>query len=549
MKHYNQIQMPSVESYIKGEILIESEEQYSIIKNAIRAENEIVEIASATGEGYIADIVTFPPRRLSFFETIVSIQTAVKLRSDRDLSIISLHAYNEYIVPLLKSRNSTSKEKMEDIILQEVNQEISSKIDSAFDVFKIQEVNPQATPNQLSDDHLIFVNEINDVYNKIKSRIDNGLYIPGEFSFNDNHESITKKIVFDKFYNKIMTKKIELLINPLIIDLLDRKIICYPDTSIPLQKLSKHKAAHRHTFLMTGAPASGKGTSYGMVMVDASILGIEPTDIIKINTDSFRELVSNQKELGSNKLNHASFNYNESYIITKKIYTRLREEIEYSGNSAHLLIDSVYPTQEKINLGLMDEGRLHVYCISVHPEVSIERAFTRGEATGRYIDTANLLKSHRDISKNFHQFLINNKRSNTDYVLIDNNVLPGEIPDLVAEGNLQSQTIVVHHFTKLIDFINKENINISSTSRKDLYLNTQSKTLIEHLNELGRAGFQVEFKEEYVRKKLNIFNPQKSIKTDLRKLLEKKSKLCNNYTNKSNIPRRKKTKPLTINVI
>jgi hypothetical protein len=77
----SQTRMPSLSSYLKIEDSQEEYENYSILKHATRQINEISEITSALGNTYVIDAITFKPRRFAFFETIVTIETEVKIRS------------------------------------------------------------------------------------------------------------------------------------------------------------------------------------------------------------------------------------------------------------------------------------------------------------------------------------------------------------------------------------------------------------------------------------------------------------------------------------
>lgn len=532
--------MPSLYSYLKEEDSQSEYENYSILKNSIRQINEISEIASALGSVYIIDIVTFKPRRLSFFETITTIETEVRIRNEEDLVAVVNEVYKHHVVPLLRTKDSSSNITLEQVFLEEVSQSVLNKVDITFEEFKLLEVNSNNADDLLNKAYLddstnIYYNEIRKVYNKIKTRIEEGLYIPGEHSFLDNHDSITKKIIFDKFYNKIMKEKVRELVIPLVQDLINKKTIYYPkqfleEDNINLQRLTIHQGQHRHTFMMVGAPASGKGTSFGMVTIDARRIGIDVKDMVKCNTDSYRSLVSNEKELGPQTTYHAAFNYDEAYLITKMVYKRIREKIQSSNGCPHVLIDSVYPTQEKINLGITgDKSKLHIYCVSVPVEVSLARASSRAVETGRYMDTSLLLKSHRDVSVNFHKIMANHKSKNIDYVLIDNNVPKGSFPTLTEEGDLSSKIIRVHDIAKLLNFLAKSSVNIEANARGSLYLQNQTNSPIEHFNALAKLGFQIDFTQEHVHKKLKVFNPERPLKSQLRIALEKQMNFVTSY--------------------
>lgn len=78
------------------------EDQYTILKYSRRNNNEIAEITSALRTKYIADVVPIKLRRVALYETIVKIQTEIKLENDMQLRSAFAEIYQKHIIPELK---------------------------------------------------------------------------------------------------------------------------------------------------------------------------------------------------------------------------------------------------------------------------------------------------------------------------------------------------------------------------------------------------------------------------------------------------------------
>jgi adenylate kinase family enzyme len=538
--------IPSLDSYITQKVNIESNEQFSILKYTIRQTNEITEIANALGAEHVVHLLTLTPRRLAYYETIACIETEVKQYNSSDLSAIVQDVYKNHIIPLLKSTNQPSEKTLEKVIFERIHNNIQTSLEQALAVFLKFNVANNDIPDikSLNEKQRYYLREIKETYNKVKIRIDNGLYTPGEHSFTDNHLSIVQKIVYDKFYNQKMREEIEQLIQPYISNIIDSKQVYYPKhtingNTVPLRRLSLQTGSDRHTFMIIGAPASGKGTVFGMSIIDAENLGIEESNIVKVNTDSYRSLVSNPKELGPNTINHASFNHEESYLISKNIYRHLNKKVLSNEGAPHILIDTVYPTQEKINLATLDGGKLHLNCVTIPVETSIKWAAERGRKTGRFIDTTLLRRAHKDISTDLHNILIANKDSNIEYTIVDNNVPRGKIPILIEEGNFKAKNIKIWDYKRSKEFLEKKDLNQNLTT--DLVLASSNRTLssLSSITKLQQAGLNVEYDKNIPEMPAPRIKP--SIK--IRKALSHKSKThTNNITPHTLKKRGKKTK-------
>lgn len=506
------------------------EDQYTILKHCRRSTSEIAEIASALGSKHIADIVTLEPRRLALYETIVTIQTEIQLENQEELEHVFREAYKNYLVPLFKKRDSQSGKKLETKLVEDVENEINPLIDKCINYLKRERLGTVSNSETLlTPEELKIIDKIKDIDNQISRRIHEGLYIPGRLNADDNEENVTKKIIFDILYNQKIQERVQNIVYPLIDQQIDNQTVYYPTRRFndkkPLKRLKFLKENQRHTFMMVGAPASGKSTSYALVIVDAMALGIQARDMVKCNTDSYRPLVSNSKELGDNPVQHASFNYDESYLITKKIYQRIQNKIKQGEGAPHLLIDSVYPTQEKIKLGLLRQGNLNLYCITVPAEVGLKRAHQRGKESGRYIDTASLLQSHRDISANFHTIINDYKDCNLSYIILDNNVSGHELPILVEEGNLKDRLIKVHSLAKLKEFIEKSNINTGISANEVTVSKDTMRDTILLLRRLERDGFKIELSNTSERILIGKIHLQKNKALSIRNSLQSSSGL------------------------
>jgi hypothetical protein len=484
------VKMPLLSEYLQNHESNTSDLRYSILKNAIREEHEIAEIASVVNPKHLSNIITFKPRRMAFHETIISIQTEVKLNDESELIQATNQVYNKHIKDLFKKKDSKSGKSFEDKLYDKVIKEVSDKFDKVFDVFK---------NNRNEDVDLSYLKAIEEVHSEIGQNLSNNYRDESQISFQDE---ITKKIVCDKFYNQLMAREVKNIVHTKIMDLLDKEELTFNNSenhNIILEKMSVHPSQDRQTFMMMGAPASGKSTLMAMTLVDArDKYGISYNDMVKINTDSYRHLVSNYDELGENKINYGTLNYDEAYHITKRIYARIKNKI--SNNEApHLVIDSSFPTKEKFDLGTSNDGKLHIYGIDINPELGIERSYMRGHDTGRFIMTEQLLQSHQGISQYFHESLTLLKDRNFDYALFDNNTkfpIEFERGRTIDNNGIKELKIDVIDKIKSMVFRGKKNINTKASSVDELYKPESRKILDDHFVILEKAGAKLSFKND-----------------------------------------------------
>ncbi len=98
---------PGLKDYLRGLAsgisIIPMDEQYSILQSALRDQHKIAEIAAATGEENIAQLITFPLHRLALFETVAIIETEVRMQSDADLMPIVQDIYRNNVKPHIKA--------------------------------------------------------------------------------------------------------------------------------------------------------------------------------------------------------------------------------------------------------------------------------------------------------------------------------------------------------------------------------------------------------------------------------------------------------------
>jgi len=255
--------------------------QFSVLKNARRSSNEIAELVQASGIENVASLVTLKPRRIALCETVAKIETEVRRTEETELAPMVQGIYRKHVVPAIK-------DKVEKEMEQSADKEAGRRAQDALQRLKDQKLDVQ----NLDD---IAVKKIHDTVSK---RVESGKYKPGEFHNGETIDTVVQKLVHDQIYNKVIDAKVLEVIEKHIDVGIDDKTTSYPrhDTKgkeighAPLERLSTHDGEQRHTFMLAGAPASGKGTCVGMFEVEARRNGIGWDDVVKINTDVHRTL-------------------------------------------------------------------------------------------------------------------------------------------------------------------------------------------------------------------------------------------------------------------
>ena len=431
---------------------------HSNLQNALRKKIDIAEImvATATYEGLnvkyspVQQLITYPLKRRVYFEVIAHVETELQICDEEEL--YALVAYvsseiNKTDIPAAHAEISTKTQRMTDSVMSRIK----------------------------SEDRSTDLQAYGDLYDKIMSNYSNGKFTVCEKFMRENSiatnseavEILAKMAIFDKIYQTIQRDAIQQQIIPAIDQIISTAISQgaqspvmkgAEETVIQMKKLSIHPGNERQTFLLAGAPACGKGSILAKVLIQAHTdLGIDPSDLVKINTDSHRVLVSQNSDLGDDKKLHVSLNNDESSYITTLAYDKMREKI--ANNSApHMLIDGVAPTQDRIHLGLSSDGHLDIAVVTLDVDESLRRADSRGEKCGRFVQTDYLIKSHEVVSEAVFNLIKDRslQDKSVTLTLYDNNdVSLGEEPTFVVQVDFKTKSATVESPAFLMAFHDK----------------------------------------------------------------------------------------------
>ena len=477
---------------------VKPEYVHTNLQSAQRPKIDIAEIMACNGVyglgkpqyPSVQSLITYPIERLVYLDTIATLETEVQCGEEFDL-----YKYVEYVH---KEISKTDFKPFE----QQIRETAQSTAELAFEaIHKQEELDPSFA-------------KYNGVYDRIKAAFESGQYQVSEkflskhnISKEDAFPLLVKMTIEDMIYNEEMKKCIQQNVTTGIQAIIEDAIVMKIPFPIhdpkgneireePLQKLSLHEGNERVTFILAGAPASGKGTILACLLQEAKEKkNIDERDMIKINTDTHRLLVCHgyQEKLGVNQELHVSLNNDEASYITLMGYEKMRHKINLNS-APHMLIDGVAPSDDRIQLGTQNNGKLEISIVTVDPDKSIKRAQDRGESTGRYVQTSYLINSHRNVTIATYDLLLNQELLGAKDIQIsiyDNNVPKGSDPVFVAWIDMKDKVVEIYEPEKLSEFRGKRHIE-PVLNRDQFFSQTRTRRLSVGSSELlSEVGYDV----------------------------------------------------------
>ena len=437
--------------------------RFTIIDHSERDELEIAEIVAATGVKNVVDMINFTPDRIAFQNTIASVVSNIQIEDERDFHPLVKQIYDNKVTPKL----NIFIEKQLPLITNYVDKEVVAAI-ATLDRPSYKELFSSLNPIAAK------VEEIKTLVNK---RIASGKYKLGEFNLGETRKTVIEKIAKDAIKKEILENIIEATVNEVVEDIIKEKAAFkLPDSQkkegeeniVVVRPISMHSGNERHTFMLAGAPACGKGTAESLMIEQAGNLGVPWNEVIKLNTDNYRSLLSENSRLGSEVWKHAQLNHDEARLVTYKIIKTQRDRVQ-TGQAPHILFDGVALSQEKINLGTAEGGRVHIKMVSLEPEISIKRADERGKRTGRFVPTSFILESHKEAPGNLQNIIAGNIGQDIEFELYDTDVPLGARPKLVKSGNLKTGEIIVHDLSSACTFHGRKYLNANAQKIGDIW--------------------------------------------------------------------------------
>ena len=225
-----------------------------------------------------------------------------------------------------------------------------------------------------------------------------------------------------------------------------------------------------------GAPASGKSTMRPLQKILAGKLNLPWHEFALISPDIWRKFLLDYAALGAAYKYAGTLTGQEVEIIDKKLDCRMANRAA-RGEMPHLLIDrfrfdSFVPNLEEGSSRLLTRfgDLVYMFFMITPPEMTVERAWTRGLKVGRYKAVEDILaqniEAYTGMPELFFMWaLIRGKR--VHYEFLDNGVAEGCPPRTAAFGWNEEMTIL--DIKCMIDIERFRKINIRAQREADVY--------------------------------------------------------------------------------
>jgi hypothetical protein len=227
-----------------------------------------------------------------------------------------------------------------------------------------------------------------------------------------------------------------------------------------------------------GASASGKSTMRPLQKILARKLNFPWEEFALISPDIWRKFLLDYGSLGPAYKYAGTLTGHELEIIDKKLDRRMAAR-EARGEMSHLLIDRFRFDSFEPELEDKGSSRLltrfgdlvYMFFMITPPEMTVERAWTRGLKVGRYKAVEDLLahniEAYTGMPELFFTWaLIDGKR--VHYEFLDNSVAEGKPPRTVAFGWNGEMTIL--DIKSMLDIERFRKINIRAQKPEEVYV-------------------------------------------------------------------------------
>jgi hypothetical protein len=227
-----------------------------------------------------------------------------------------------------------------------------------------------------------------------------------------------------------------------------------------------------------GAPASGKSTMRPLQKMLAGKLNLPWVEFALISPDIWRKFLLDYSALGAAYKYAGTLSGHEVEIIDRKLDRRMADRAA-NGKMPHLLIDrfrfdSFVPNLEEGSRRLLTRfgDLVYMFFMITPPEMTVERAWTRGLKVGRYKAVEDILAQNVEAYSGMPELffmwaLIGSKR--VHYEFLDNSVAGGCPPRTAAFGWNGEMTIL--DIKSMIDIARFRKINIRAQTATDVYAN------------------------------------------------------------------------------
>jgi hypothetical protein len=214
-----------------------------------------------------------------------------------------------------------------------------------------------------------------------------------------------------------------------------------------------------------GASASGKSTMRPLQRALAKRLGFPWENFALISPDIWRKFLLDYGSLGPAYKYAGTLAGHEIEIVDKKLDRHMARKWA-RGEVSHLLIDrfrfdSFVEGREPKRLLTRFADLVYMFFVVTPPEMTVERAWTRGLQVGRYKAVEDLLahnvEAYTGMPELFFTWALDTRRR-VHYEFLDNSVAQGERPLTIAFGWNGEMTIV--DVKRMLDIDRYRRINI-----------------------------------------------------------------------------------------
>ena len=232
-----------------------------------------------------------------------------------------------------------------------------------------------------------------------------------------------------------------------------------------------------------GASAAGKSTIRPLQRELASRLGVRWEDFALVSPDYWRKYMLDYDSLGNQFKYAAMLTGQELEIIDKKLDGYMAQKAK-RGQMPHLLIDRFrFDSFESSGTEKTDERLLSrfghtvfMFFIITPPTETVERAWKRGQITGRYKAVDDLLLHNVEAYSGMPQLFlkwVNKYKQKVHFEFLDNDVPHGNRPKTVAFGWNGKITILDPDCIRRLSSYRK--INVDAMRPEDVYQEASDK--------------------------------------------------------------------------
>lgn len=426
--------------------------------------------AKAVGEY----VLSLSPERLALHETIVTMSLKLKFKSEDDFVEKFQQIYNEAVLPKIEDKKHYL-EQMKTLRRKKIEQEAQAYFsgkgaDSGldykgdFDFYnerfeknferysqKLDSLSKQSQETRLNRAEREEMKQTADIVKYMR----------------ENKERILVDLVANSATLKENKRIVEAIVS-------GKDGVFDSHYMDQFEKLTQHTADTRQAFLIVGGAASGKGG----VTAAAKKEQKDGSDLLEINPDLYKKLLLPYEEIGPNIEYHAALTHAESSIVFDSIAERWQKMAE-NGKAPNILMDVVRAGKWQVDVMTSGNTKLSVNTPMLPVPVALERSYQRGQKTGRYVPTRELITGHKEQ-------IFSNKNAmkrGIDYKFYDTNVEFGKPVPLVAEYNAKNKKMTITDMKVMWDYFAKSQLNPEARSAEDLSFATPKNTakeIVEH---------------------------------------------------------------------